>query len=437
MEKYIAAVDLGTKKITVLAGERTSSGKFHILAHHEEESRGIVQGEVFNNMEVGNVLKGLVEALKQQAGMTLTEVYVGVSGKHIRCIKGHAESKRNNASVEISKEETRRLEQDMRQTHTTSSSKVLEVVPQVYHLDNRRSVLNPVGVCGHQLEAEFCVLTGADSQMELIQRSVQRAGLKVKGLVLSPLASAEAVLHDDDKNMGVAVIDIGGGTTDVVVYYDDIVRRVAVIPFGGDIITEDIRHGCAISLRYAEQLKVQYGSCYSDLIKENPTYRIPGTGGGEVSRRTLTNIIEARMAEIIEAAVYEIDQSGYADRLNAGIVLTGGGAKLGEVTEFVKYKTGMKVRKGEPLFVTSDSDNEVKHGNYATAVGLLMKGCIEREPVVIEQKIFEDVTVNEPVTVNSGTKKRNGKRNIFTKISALPSLFDGLDNFLKDNDNET
>jgi cell division protein FtsA len=276
--------------------------------------------------------------------------------------------------------------------------------------------------------------------MELLASSIQQAGLQLKGSFLSPLAAAEAVLHDDEKEIGVAVVDIGGGTTDIVVYYDNIVRHVAVIPFGSDAITNDIRQGCAIALRYAEPLKVQYGSCHSDLIKENPTYKIPSISGGEVSHRMLTKIIEARVEEIIEAVEYEIQQSGHAGQLGAGIVLTGGGAKLGDLTEFVKYKTGMKARKGDPLLVTSDSHADVQHGDYATVVGLLMKGatCKEQELVLVEP----EPEIFDPATIEIATEKKpdRGDRRtpgIRTKIRTKlmkkrEEIVDGVQNLFGD-----
>jgi cell division protein FtsA len=428
MEKYIAAVDLGTKKITVLAGKKTASGKIHVPAHHEAPSRGIVQGEVRNNVEVGNDLKKLVDELKQQTGIDIRDVYVGVSGEHIRCTKKTSETRRKDPTAEISEEEIQPLKRDM-YTHASSDNRVLDVIPQIYHLDNGYSVTNPVGVCGHLLKAEFCVLTAAGFPVELVERSIQRAGLRLKGLFLSPLAAAEAVLSDDEKNMGVAVVDIGGGATSVAIYYDDIVRHVAVIPFGGNVITDDIKQGCAISTRYAEQLKVQYGSCYSDLIKENPTFKMPGVDGGEVSLRTLTKIIEARMDEIIEAVDYIIRQSGYADRLSAGIVLTGGGARLGGLTEFVRYKTGMKARKGAPLCLTSDSDADIQHGDYATVAGLLLKGAAEKEPEFAEPEIFDPVMVDatpppapapKPPAGNNRKAGREKKKNI---LYTIPDMF--------------
>ena len=438
MEKYITAVDLGTDRITVLTGEKTASGKIHVLAHHEAPSQGIACGEVRNNHEAGNVLKSLVDELKQQAHIDIAEVYVGVSGKHIQCTKKSSETKRNNPTKEISEDEINCLKHDMYNVHVNSDSEVLDVIPQVYHLDSDDYSASKKleGACGHRLKAEFGILTAGKFPMELIQRSVQRAGLRLKGLFLSPLAAAEAVLSDDDKNMGVAAVDIGGGTTDVVIYCDDVVRHVAVIPFGGNVITKDIQKGCAISSRYAEQLKVQYGSCYGDLIKENPTFRMSGTGGGEVSFRMLTKIIEARMAEIMEAVESVIQESGYADRLNAGIVLTGGGAKLGELAAFVQYKTGMKARKGEPLFVTSDSASDVQHGDYATAVGLLMKGFVKKEPEMVEQEIFEPGTVEvvtpPPPTPKGGHKKP--KKNILVGIpNMIGDLFGDFFTITKDN----
>jgi cell division protein FtsA len=409
MEKYIVAIDLGTKRITALAGKQTSSGKFHVLAHHEIASRGIECGEIVNEVEVGNVLKTLLAELKPQlADIDITEVYVGVSGEHIRCTKESEEKTRNNPNVGISESEIHHLRKEVC-NRVKSEHKALDVIPQVYRLDNGRSLTNPVGVRSHRLEAEFCVLTAANSSMELLASSIRQAGLQLKGSFLSPLAAAEAVLHDDEKEIGVVLVDIGGGTAGVVVYYDKIVRHVAVIPFGSEVITDDIRKGCAIPQRYAEQLKEQYGSCYSDLIRENPTYRIPSISGGEVSHRMLTRIIEARVEEIIEAVEHEIERSGYASQLGAGIVLTGGGAKLGDLTEFVTYKTGMKARKGEPQLVTSDSDAEVQHGDYATAVGLLMKGATCKEDIKTELFDPDTVKIKTPEKVKTKTKREREK----------------------------
>ena len=450
MEKYIAAVDLGTKRISVLVGEKTSFGKFHILAHCEAPSSGVEQGEVRNNVQAGNVLKAIIDELRQE-GIDITEVYAGVSGSHIECIKKTSEIKRSNPTVEISEEEIAHLKQEMYHIHVDSDRRILDVIPQRYHLDNGYVVSNPVGVCSHLLKVDFCVLTAANFPMELIRRSIEeRAGLQVKGLFLSPLAVAEAVLSDVDKNMGVAVVDIGGGTTSVAIYCDDIVRHVVVLSFGGEVITSDIQQGCEISLRYAEKLKRQCGSCYGDLIRENPTFRRSGAGGGEVSFRMLTKIIESRMDEIMESVAYIIQESGYANRLKAGIVLTGGGAKLGELTEFVRYKTGLKARKGELLFITSDSDVNVRHGDYATALGLLIKGCAYKEPVAVEPEpvLVEPMepvlfppgsveTVQPPPKKGGETRIKQGIRGRTVRFAreTIPGLFDKL--FTSPTDNET
>jgi cell division protein FtsA len=414
MEKYIAAVDLGTSRITVIVGKQTASKKFHVLAHHETPSPkdSMESGEILNDEQVGRTLKALTGELRTQVpDIDISEVYVGVSGKHIHCARETEKTMRSSPDVSISEKEIRNLEEKVR-SRAGSDRKVLDIIPQAYHIDKGRSVMNPVGMRSHRLEAEFCVLTAAISPMESITRSIQQAGLQVKGMFLSPLAAAEAVLSDDEKEVGVAVVDIGGGTTSLTVYHNNILRHVYVLPFGGEDITGDIQKGCAIPLRHAEQLKVQYGSCYSDLVKINPTYTIPVISGGEVSHRMLTKTIESRVEEIIEVVDYIIQGLGYNGKLGAGIVFTGGGAKLGDLTEFAGFKTGMKARKGTPLFVTSDSVAEVQHSDYATTVGLLMKGatCKEPEcvpvPVEVEPGLFPVGAIETKQTEKTEKTKR-------------------------------
>jgi cell division protein FtsA len=434
MKKYIAAIDLGTTQIRTLIGEKLPSGRFHILAQNEAPSSGIARSEVINILEVANVLKPLIkdlklqlndlllqpeEAAELQPAVDFTEVYVGLAGQHIRCIKGSSGVMRNDPLAEISEQEINNLKKDMYRTRVEQGEQIIDIVPQDYCVDEHIAILNPVGMIGHRLEASFYLFVGSAFQIKHIQLSIGRVELK-EHLLPGVVAPAEAVLHKEEKNMGVAVIDFGGGTTKVAVYYKGVLRHAAVIPFGGNEITEDIKKGCTIMLRQAESLKVQYGSCYSDLVKENTIVTISGIGGREareVSFKILANIIEARMAEIMEAVLYEIEQSGYADRLDIGLVLTGGGAKLGHLLEFMRYKTGMEVRLGEPLFVTNDSPESVKDCSYATAIGLLLQGAcveennIERIPVNIPVSVLVDVPVVEqsPVNVKEKEKEKTPK----------------------------
>ncbi|MDR3236474.1 MAG: cell division protein FtsA [Prevotellaceae bacterium] len=398
MEKYITAIDFGTTKIRALIGKKNASGKFHIIAHHEDDAEGVVQGEVENILQAGNVLKSILNDLRAQLEKIespssvdfMKVVYAGIG--NIRYIKEKISELRETPEDVISKQEVDTLRQKMHHVQLNENEKILDIIPQRYCVDGRTTA-EPVGCTGHRLEAEFHVFIGSKSQNN-VRRSMEHAEIALKDVVLSNIAAAEAVLHKEEKETGVAVVNFGGGTTNLVVYHGGILRHTAVIPFGGNDITEDIRQGCRIIQRHAEQLKVQHGSCYSDMVKRNVTITVPGIGGGEareVSQKTLANIIEARVAEITEAVLYEMQHSGYDGCLDAGMVITGGGAHLGDIVEYMKYKTGMEVRKGEPLYLISAPS--CANVNYATAAGLLLKG------MEAEERIPELVLVapeNEP-----------------------------------------
>jgi cell division protein FtsA len=256
---------------------------------------------------------------------------------------------------------------------------IIHVLPQNFIVDSETGVKNPVGMSGKRLEANFHIVIGQVASAKNIEKCINRVGLKVKQLILEPLASSEAVLTSDEKEAGVALVDIGGGTTDVAVYYDDIIRHTAVIPFGGNVVTRDIKEGCSILQRQAESLKVQFGSALGDLAQEDKVVTIPGISGRdpkEISFKSLAYIIQSRMEEILDAVMYEIENSGYMDKLSAGIVLTGGGAMLRHLPQLVKFKTGMDVRIGYPNEkLTAESGDEVNQPMYSTSIGLLLKGA--------------------------------------------------------------
>jgi cell division protein FtsA len=245
-------------------------------------------------------------------------------------------------------------------------------------VDNEAGLKNPVGMLGRRVEANFHIVIGQITSAKNIGKCIAKAGLDLNELILEPLASSSAVLTADEKEAGVALVDIGGGTTDVAVYYDDIIRHTAVIPFGGDVITKDIKEGCSILRRQAELLKVQYGSALGDLAREDEVVSIPGISGREpkeISLKSLAYIIQSRMEEILNAVLYEIENSGYFERLSAGIVVTGGGALLKDLPQLVKFVTGMDVRLGYPNeLLASESTAEVNNPMFSTSVGLVLKG---------------------------------------------------------------
>jgi cell division protein FtsA len=377
---YITAIDLGTTKVVGLVGERTPYG-CKVVAYSENPSQGIMRGEVVN---INNVLEAVVPCISElegKMGAKISKVYVGIAGQHIRSNAESNKVNRTNDKQEITWEEIHQMEQNMYTSRVAPGEEILHVIPQCYHVDEYLEQSNPVGMMGKCIEANYRLFVGKTISAEHTKRCIERAGLKLERLILEPLASAKAVLTEDEKELGVAMIDIGGGTTDLLVYYDNVIRHAAVIPFGGNVITEDIRQGCSVPQRQAEQMKIQYGSCFSDLAPVNKTIIIPSAGGSEpreVSFKTLANIIEARMSEIMDAVLYEVQNSGYADKLHAGIVLTGGGALLTHLVQYVKFKTGYNARIAKP-FIEDDSCSEVSRSAYSCAVGLLLKGFEYRD----------------------------------------------------------
>jgi cell division protein FtsA len=259
---------------------------------------------------------------------------------------------------------------------------IIHVIPQEYIVDSESGIKNPIGMAGVRLEANCHIITGQVTAVKNINRCVQQSGLSIEGLFLEPLASADAVLSGDEKEAGVCLVDIGGGTTDIAIFQDGVIRHTAVIPFGGNVITEDIKEGCSILKNQAEKLKIKFGSALSSPDQDNEIVAIPSLRGRsprEIRVRTLSSIIQARMEEIIDYVFYEIVHSGYEKKLIEGIVVTGGGALLKHLPQLIEYRTGKDTRIGYPNEHLAKGADEVKSPMFATAVGLVIKGYQELE----------------------------------------------------------
>ncbi|MDR1054838.1 MAG: cell division protein FtsA [Prevotellaceae bacterium] len=399
MSEYVAAIDLGTTKVVTLVAKKTESGRYNILAHSEAPSSGVHRGQVENIQEVVNAVKPTIEEVRRKSGINFTDVFVGIAGQHIRCIESRGDLQREDYDLEISAKEVKRLEDSMYNIRMEPGEEILHVIPQSYNVDDSLGVNNPVGRLGQRLSANFHIIIGKTLSAQHTQRCIDRVGLSLNRLVLEPLASAKAVLTEDEKEVGVAMVDMGGGTTDLVVYYDKVVRHTAVIPFGGNVITADIKHGCGVLARQAEQMKVQYGSCLASMAPQNKIITIPGISGREsreISFKTLASIIEARLEEIIGAVMFEIERSGFMDKLSAGIVFTGGGAMFSDMPQFIRLKTGFDVRIAKPQYLTPECSPDIFRETYSTAVGLIMTGFeyIEEDEIrYIEYKDTESVVV--------------------------------------------
>jgi cell division protein FtsA len=377
-EQYVAAIDIGTTKIVSIVGKKNLNGKIEILGLSKAPSNGVKRGVVLNIEETVSAIERTVADVQQRSDIVFTDVFVGIAGQHIKSMKSRGYINRDSVDDEITKDDVFNLTQDMHKIPIEIGEEIIHVIPQNFIVDNETGVKNPIGMCGKRLEANFHIVIGQVASAKNIEKCIRKSGLNVKDLILEPLASSDAVLTDDEKEAGVVLVDIGGGTTDVAVYYDNIIRHTAVIPFGGNVVTKDIKEGCSILQRYAEQLKVQYGSALGDIAPEDKVVSVPGISGRdpkEISFKSLAYIIQSRMEEIIDAVNFEMQASGYADKISAGIVVTGGGAMLKHLPQLVKFKTAMDVRIGLPNeHLAGNSRDEINQPMFSTSVGLIMRG---------------------------------------------------------------
>ncbi len=428
-EQIVAAIDIGTTKIVSIVGKINENQRLEVLGMSKTVSKGVKRGVVLNIEETVNAIETTVRDAQKKSGKNFIDVFVGIAGQHIKSVRNRGYINRDSYEQEITREDILSLVRDMYKIPVDIGEEIIHVLPQNFIVDSETGVKNPVGMSGKRLEANFHIVIGQLASAKNIERCIKRVNLNVKQLILEPLASSEAVLTSDEKEAGVALVDIGGGTTDVAVFYDDIIRHTAVIPFGGNVITRDIKEGCSILQRQAESLKVQFGSSLGDLAPEDKVVTIPGISGREpkeISCKSLAYIIQSRMEEILDAVMYEIENSGCIDKLSAGIVLTGGGAMLRHLPQLVKFKTGMDVRIGYPSEkLAAETGEEINQPMFATSIGLLLKGAEYMNDNPIDQSLNlqqEEVSIDLP----AGEKPEGGKHKPRGK------LFDTLKNVLTD-----
>ncbi|MDQ3191658.1 MAG: cell division protein FtsA [Bacteroidota bacterium] len=375
--EIVVGLDIGTTKIVAMVGRRNEYGKIEILGYGKAESIGVKRGVVANIEQTVQSIKTAVEEASNASGVEIKFVNVGIAGQHIKSLQHRGMRTRNSLDDEISQVDIDTIVEDMYKLVMLPGEEIIHVLPQEYIVDNEMGIKNPIGMSGIRLEANFHIITGQVTAAKNIFKCVSKADLEVTELILEPLASSEAVLSEEEKEAGVVLVDIGGGTTDVAIFQDGIIRHTAVIPFGANIITEDIKEGCTILKYQAEQLKMKFGSALASENLDNEVVVIPGLKGREpkeISVKNLSNIIQARMEEIIEHVYYEIKNSGYEKKLIAGIVLTGGGAQLKHVSQLVEYLTGMDTRIGYPNEHLGKGSMEITSPIFATSVGLVIKG---------------------------------------------------------------
>lgn len=390
----VVGLDIGTTKIVCMVGSKNEFGKIEILGMGKSESVGVTRGVVSNIDKTVDSIKTAVAEAEAQSGVNIRIVNVGIAGQHIKSLQHRGEKIRHDGEDEITQVDIDGLIDDMYKLVTLPGEEIIHVLPQEYIVDNEQGIKDPIGMAGTRLEANFHIITGQVTAAKNIHKCVEKAGLQVAELILEPLASSEAVLSNEEKEAGIALVDIGGGTTDIAIFQDQIIRHTAVIPFGGNIVTEDIKEGCTIIKSQAELLKVKFGSALANENQENEIVSIPGLRGRspkEISVKNLAHIIQARLEEIVENVYFEIKNSGFEKKLIGGIVITGGGSQLKHICQLVEYMTGMDTRIGYPNeHLASGNSDEITSPVFATGVGLVIKGLEKRKTKAVTDHSTKD-----------------------------------------------
>ena len=401
---YSVGLDIGTTKIVAIIGRLNEYGKVEVLGMGKSKSLGVHRGVVNNITQTVQSIQRAVEEAEGVSGLKITSVVAGIAGQHIRSLQHADYITRENAEEVINEADLKRLQLQVKKLQMLPGEEIVHVLPQEYKVDTQTEIKEPIGMYGNRLEANFHVVVGQVASIRNIHRCIVSADIGVDDVCLEPIASAKAVLSQEEKEAGVALIDIGGGTTDLAIFKDGIIRHTSVIPFGGNIITEDVKEGCSIIEKQAELLKVKFGSAWPGENKENEVVSIPGLRGREpkeVTLKTLSKIIHARVVEIIEAVFAEIKRYGQDEqkkKLIAGIVITGGGSQLKHLKQVVEYITGMDTRIGYPNeHLAGNSSDEIASPLYATAVGLLM------EAIEIQQMKDSEATETPEANQEEGT----------------------------------
>jgi len=425
-EKIVVGLDIGTTKICAIVGRKNEYGKLEVLGMGKAVSDGVIRGIVTNIDKTIQAIEKAIKEAEDQAGIDIRVVNVGIAGQHIKSSIHHGSITRGSTDDEITIEDVNKLTNDMYRIVIPPGSEIIHVMPQDYIVDYEEGIMDPVGMSGVKLEADFHVITAQTNAINNINKCVRRAGLQIEHLILEPLASSLAVLSEEEKEAGVCLVDVGGGTTDIAIFYDNIIRHTAVIPFGGNIITSDIKQGCMVMNHQAELLKTKFGKAIAEEASPNEIVSIPGLRNRppkEISVKNLSHIIEARMEEIIELVHTEIIVSGYEKKLAGGIVVTGGGAQLSCLKQLVEYMTGMDARIGYPNEHLGRSKVElVKSPMFATTVGLVLSGF---RAIDERENRYNEARLHGKPGISKQRKETDFFRKILDKTKGL--LMDDID----------
>jgi|TARA_B100001063_G_scaffold55433_1_gene49413 cell division protein FtsA len=378
-KNFFTALDIGTSKICAIIAEKTENNKLKIIGFSETESEGVSEGMIQNLIKATAKIKEVVLKASEMANLKIKFVNVGIAGKHIRSFSTHHSiglQNNENEPIEINQSHVKKLEQRSKMAVIPTNHKIIHSMPQKYTIDEDHESVDPIGEFGKKLEADFHIISANKVDIKIMEESIRRSDIICRNLILEPIASSIALLDENDKEDGICLVDIGGGTTDISIFHDNIIRHTAVIPLGGDIVTQDIKEGLGLPRHHAEALKIKFGKALYVKRPVKEFVKIKGEGQREDKKISLDNlykIIEARMEEIFDKVHQEILNSGMSEKLSAGIVITGGGSQLLNLKQQVKYITGLDVRKGFPnSYLTKSEIVNLEFPKYSTSVGLLL-----------------------------------------------------------------
>lgn len=421
-QDYSVGLDIGTTKIVAIVGRKNTNGKVEVMGVGRSKSLGVKNGIVTNIQQTINSIKSAIEQAEKNAGVSIKKVVVGIAGKHIRSLQHSDYILRDDAEKMIDEDDIDALKAKVRKLVMMPGEEIIHVLPQDYKVDSEIDIQEPIGMHGKRLEANFHVVVGQMGSIKNLLKCVEQAGLEMEELTLEPLASSVSVLTKEEKEAGVAIVDIGGGTTDIAIFKDNVIRHTCVVPYGGGIITKDIEEGCSIIERYAEQLKVKFGSALPEMEKDNNYVTIPGFHGRQdkdISIRDLAKIIRARVEDILNLVNAELKTYGAFEpkkKLIAGLVLTGGGSNLKNLRQLSNYITGLDTRIGFANdYVSNDKNEQLKNPEYATAIGLLIEGLNKPKKEII---VEEEVTLKKEEEEDS----KNNTEDVKEKIAPQPEI---------------
>lgn len=401
-ERIVVGLDIGTTKIVAIIASIDEQEQIHILGVGKAPSDGLNRGVVVNIERTVQAIRAAVEQAELASGIKVNAVNVGIAGDHIRSVRSKGVITINNRDKEITRLDVERLLEDCQRIMLPPDQQILHVIPQDFVVDGQDGISDPVGMSGMRMEAEVHIITGLVSAAKNIHRCVNRAGYEVADIILEPLASSYSVLDDEERMAGVALVDIGGGTTDIAVFRDNTIRHTAVIAVAGKKVTDDIRIGLSVLDEQAEKLKQGFGESYVDRIERDEIITVPGIAGRspkEITTSILAKIIQARMEEILEIVGIEIKRSGYADLLSAGIVLTGGGSLVKNICPLASQVLGMDAKIGRPQGLAGGLIREVDSPIYSTAVGLVIHAIRSGQGSVKNSRFRDDAPLGGIGTV--------------------------------------